>query len=117
MKLLTAVVVLAVLAVIILAAYLWWTKDTVRFNITGVAPASGAAGSVALTLTGTTTSPLVPASWVGQTIRIYTKSLGLLKGTVASVGSGTLTTGPITFPAAFTYTAAPTDYARIFMKL
>ena len=117
MKLLTAVITLAILAVIILAAYLWWTKDTVRFNITSVAPTSGAAGSIALTLTGTTTSPLMPASWVGRPIRIYTKSLGTLKTTVASVGTGTITTGPIAFGAAFSYVAAPTDYARIFMKV
>lgn len=117
MKLLSIILALVVVLAIVIAGYLWWTKDTVRFNITGIAPTSGPAGSTALTLTGTTTSPLIPASWVGQPVRIYTKSLGTLKTTVASAGTGTLTTAPIVFPAAYTYAAAPSDYARIFMKL
>jgi hypothetical protein len=117
MKLLSIIIAIVVLIAIIIAGYLWWTKDTVRFNITGIAPTSGPAGSTALTLTGTTTSPLIPSSWVGRPIRIYTKALGTLKTAVASAGTGTLTTAPIAFTAAYTYAAAPSDYARIFMKL
>lgn len=117
-NILIAVVVLLVLLAI---AYWWWfTKETVKFVISAVSPASGAAGNTALTLTGTTSSTSSPTTWGGKSIHIYSSSLGKLKSTVASAsitnGAGTITTAPIAFASAFTYTAAPSDFARIYLK-
>jgi hypothetical protein len=116
--LIAIVVVLIILAV----AYWWWiTKDTVKFLITQITPAAGQAGSTALILTGSTSSSSSPTGWVGKSITLHTQSLGKLKSTVAAValsgGAGTVTTAAIAFPAAFTYTPATSDYARISLGL
>jgi hypothetical protein len=111
-----------VVVVVILVAAAWWilTKDTVKFTVTQITPASGAAGSYALTLTGSTTSKVDPAKWANQPIDLRIKSFdGKLKSTVASTsiadGVGTVTTAPIAMGSTFQYVAAPSDYARILI--
>jgi hypothetical protein len=115
------IAVLVVLVIVALAWWYWFEKDTVKFAITAVTPVSGPAGGTALTLTGSTKSKSSPSTWGGRAIKISTKSLGTLRSTVASAslanGAGTITTAPITFPAAFAYAASPADYARVYLKI
>lgn len=114
-------IALAVVLVIAVIAY-WWitTRGMVKFLVTGVSPASGAAGNYTLTFTGTTKSTVDASKWVNQPVHIFIKSLGgKLKSTVASAsvtdGAGTVS-AQVTLSSALSYTPDPSDHIRIFIK-
>jgi hypothetical protein len=112
------IAVTIVLVLIAIASWWWMTKGMVKFTISQITPASGSAGSFAFTLTGSTSSKVSPASWVGKDIHVKAKSLSgsVLKSTVASATATSVTTAPIALASAFSYTPASGDHARIFIK-
>jgi len=110
LRLLVAVVILAILAV---AYWYWATKATVKLALTGLSPAS--AGAVALTYAYPGKDD--PSAWVGKKVTIRTKSLGTIHSTVASASAQGLTTaaGAVTGSAA-SYVADDGDCARVMLK-
>jgi hypothetical protein len=104
-----AVIIVVVLAI---AVTYWYRKDTVKFSITGIVPATSGGG---LAISGSTTSTSDPSLWVGKKLYISTKSLGRIRTTVASSSASMITTAPVTL--AGTYAPDSKDSARIILKL
>ena len=120
-KLVRNAVIAVVIVLILVAAYvIYLKKKTVKFTISEIAPASGAKGRVALTVSGAITSSAFPKGFVGKKITLYTKSLGTIKTTIASIGPAapgaeSVTTAPVAFSQDFSYQASPSDYARVYL--
>jgi hypothetical protein len=108
-KLLLAVVVVLVA----IAAYWYWLKRaTVKFTVSGAAPAAGGALSLAVA----TTSKADLDGLAGKKIVVHTKSLGKVTSTVAGYKTGAIMTAAGAYTGKAVYAADPGDYARVYLK-